>query len=142
MPTQPRPHVLIVSDDIDLAGFLSEGLVLAGFWTSTIASALQTIEVFRLRTFDIVIVDAALQGLGAAELARRVVSFTNRPMIAIASSPTEMNEPEAMCLGFISILYPPIEIEDLGAGLFAVVAAWRSAHPGEPWADELAQSAG
>lgn len=142
MQTQQRPHVLIVSDDIDLAGFLSEGLVLAGFWTSTIASALQAIEVFRLRTFDIVIVDAALQGLGATELARRLVSFTNRPMIAVASSPEEMNEPEAMGLGFISILYPPIEIEDLGAGLFAVVSAWRAAHPGEPWADELAQSAG
>jgi DNA-binding response OmpR family regulator len=103
---------------------------------------LQTIEVFRLRTFDIVIVDAALQGLGAVELTRRLVAFTNRPMIAVAASTTEMSEPEALGLGFLSILYPPIEIEDLGAGLFALVSAWRSAHPGEPWADELAQSAG
>lgn len=141
MPTQPRPHALIVSDDIDLAGFLSEGLMLAGFWTSTIASALQTIEVFRLRTFDVVIIDAALQGLGAGELVRRLTAFTNRPMLAIASSSDEMSEPEASRLGFISILYPPIEIEDLAGGLFAIVSAWRAAHPEDPWADEAAQSA-
>jgi len=141
MPTQPRPHVLIVSDDPDLSGFLSEGLVLAGFWTSVIASALQTIEVFRLRTFDVAIVDAALQGLGAAEMIRRLSPITNRPMIAIASSPAEMTEPEAQHLGFISLLYPPIEIEDLALALFALVSAWRTSHPGEPWADEAAQSA-
>ncbi|MEZ4624469.1 MAG: hypothetical protein R2843_06700 [Thermomicrobiales bacterium] len=57
-----RPHVLIVSDDQGLAEFLSEGLTIAGFWTSVIASALQTLEVFRLRTFDLIIVDAALDG--------------------------------------------------------------------------------
>ncbi len=141
MPAQPRPHILIVSDDNDLAQFLSEGLVIAGFWTSIIASALQTLEVFRLRSFDCVIVDAALQGLGAAELARRIPGFTNRPMLAIADSPAEMSEAEANRLGFVSILYPPIGIDDLGIALFALVNAWRSAHPGEPWADEAAQRA-
>lgn len=141
MTAQIRPHVLIVSDDPGLSTFLSEGLVLAGFWTSVIASALQTIEVFRLRTFDLVIVDAALDGLGAAEMRRRLSAITNRPMIAIASSPREMTEPEARGLGFISVLYPPVEIEDLALALFSLVANWRAAHPGEPWSDEAAQSA-
>src|SRR5215204_5867380 len=58
-----RPHILIVSDDTGLSSFLGEGLMIAGFWTSTVASALQAIEVFRLRTFDLIIVDAALDGL-------------------------------------------------------------------------------
>jgi DNA-binding response OmpR family regulator len=141
MPNQPRPHVLIVSDDTDLSAFLSEGLVLAGFWTSVIASALQTIEVFRLRTFDAVIVDAALQGLGAAEMRRRLGDITNRPMLAIAASPAEMSEPEAQHLGFVAILYPPVELENLAPALFSLVSSWRAAHPGEPWADEAAQSA-
>ena len=38
-----RPHVLIVSDDEDLSAFL--GLVYGGFWTSTVASGIQTLEV-------------------------------------------------------------------------------------------------
>jgi len=69
-----RPHLLIVTDDRDLADFLGEGLVHAGFWTSVIASAIQTLEVFRLRTFDLAIVDASLSGLGAIELVRRLRS--------------------------------------------------------------------
>ena len=89
-----------------------------------------------------VIADAALQGLDAAEMRRRLTIFTNRPMIAVASSPAEMTEPEAQDLGFITVLYPPIEIEDLALALFALVSSWRATHPGEPWADEAAQSAG
>jgi DNA-binding response OmpR family regulator len=62
--TLQRPHVLIVSDDTGLAGFLGEGLIYAGLWTSTIASAMQVLEVFRLRTFDAMILDAALGHIG------------------------------------------------------------------------------
>ena len=51
-----RPHVLIVSDDPDLAEFLVEGLPLGGFWTSAIANGLQALEVFRLRQFDLIVV--------------------------------------------------------------------------------------
>ena len=64
-PALQRPHVLIVSDDPELTAFLGEGLVYAGFWTSAIASAVQALEVFRLRSFDVLVLDAALGGIGA-----------------------------------------------------------------------------
>jgi DNA-binding response OmpR family regulator len=141
-----RPHILIVSDDQGLAQFLSDGLVVAGFWTSVIASALQTLEVFRLRTFDAVIVDAALEGLGAEQLLLRLLGesgrsapVTNRPVVVIAGSPEEMSEGEANRLGALAIFYPPLDIEPLALGLFAMVAAWRDAHPDALWADEAAQ---
>jgi len=141
-----RPHILIVSDDQGLAQFLSEGLVIAGFWTSVIASAIQTIEVFRLRTFDIVIVDAALEGLGAEQLLLRLLGeagrstpITNRPVLVIAGSPAEMARADAERLGALKVYYPPLDIEPLALDLFAIVDAWRTAHPDEPWADEAAQ---
>lgn len=141
-----RPHVLIVSDDADLAGFLSDGLTIAGFWTSVIASALQTLEVFRLRTFDLVIVDAALDGLGAASLLNRLLqsdgaapSLTDRPVVVVAGSIAEMTVPDSIELGAIHIYYPPIEIELLAIELMQLVGTWRDAHPGAAWADEDAQ---
>ncbi len=67
-----RPHVLIVSDDPSLVEFLNEGLPLGGFWTSVIASGLQAIEVFRLRQFDLVLIDAGLTSFSAVELIRRL----------------------------------------------------------------------
>lgn len=145
-----RPHLLIVSDDTGLATFLTEGLVVAGFWTSTIASALQALEVFRLRTFDLIIVDAALQGLGALEFLARLRSthrstgepLSDRPAIVIAESSREMTEAEAFGAGAIGIVFAPFEIDELALALFATVRAWRDSHPGALWADELAQQTG
>lgn len=144
-----RPHVLIVSDDTGLSEFLSEGLMVAGFWTSIIASALQTLEVFRLRTFDLIIVDAALDGLGADQLLARLLRsdradtpLTNRPVVVFAGSADEMSAARASELGAERIYFPPVDIEPLALDLFGFVDEWRTAHPDALWADEEAQMPG
>jgi DNA-binding response OmpR family regulator len=148
MPALQRPHVLIVSDDADLTDFLGEGLVYAGFWTSVIASAVQTLEVFRLRTFDLMLVDAELGGIGATELIRRLrgrsdrsarVGRTDIPIAAITAD--EALDPAPLLeAGVDTMVAAPIELEDLAAALANLVQQWRATHPGRPWADELAQS--
>jgi DNA-binding response OmpR family regulator len=141
-----RPHALIVSDDLDLSQFLQTGLTTAGFWTSVVASALQTLELFRLRTFDIAIIDALLEGFGAEELVRRlrtqdrsVAARTDIPIVLVAGSVEEVTPDAARAMGADDIRYPPIEIEDLALDLFAIVRAWRDQHPNRPWADDLPQ---
>jgi DNA-binding response OmpR family regulator len=146
-----RPHVLIVTDDEDLRAFLAEGLVIGGFWTSTVASALQTLEVFRLRTFDLVIVDLALAGMSAIELIKRLRSpshdpgqtegRTDIPILALADGPAMPEVEVALKEGANGILAPPLELEELALQLHSVIQEWRDAHPGRPFADELAQSA-
>jgi DNA-binding response OmpR family regulator len=145
--TLQRPHVLIVSDDIGLAGFLGEGLIYAGLWTSTIASAMQVLEVFRLRSFDAIVVDAALGGIGAAELVRRLRGRSDRsegpartdiPILIIAASAEEI-DPDLTAASEVSeVLIAPIEIEGLAERINAAVASWRAAHPERPWADAAA----
>jgi DNA-binding response OmpR family regulator len=144
-----RPHILIVSDDLDLCQFLAEGLVYGGFWTSTIASALQTLEVFRLRTFDVALVDAELQGMAAPELIRRlrgrtldreqVRPITDIPLLVITGSETEAETFRREGAGEDAVLQPPIDLEELVPRLHQIVRDWRAAHPGRPWADEAAQ---
>lgn len=144
-----RPHVLILSDDTGLSSFLSEGLVLGGFWTSVIASGIQALEVFRLRSFDLVLLDATLSGLGAAELLRRLRSPDETgcprvgvPIIVVAGGFDEIDPQDAVAAGADGTLFPPIELDDLIPTLFRVVDEWRSAHPDRPWADEVAQRRG
>lgn len=142
-----RPHILIVSDDLDLSQFLRDGLTLAGFFTSVVASALQTLEVFRLRTFDLALVDALLEGLGASPLIQRLrepmdetaAPRTDIPILILAGSEAEISEADARRDGADGVIYAPIEIERLAVDLFALIGAWRSVHPERPWADELAQ---
>jgi len=140
-----RPHVLIVSDDQGLSGFLQEGLLIAGFWTSVVASSLQTLELFRLRTFDAMIVDVALEGLGADELVQRLRRTgesgprTDIPIVAIAGSAAEISPELRRLLGDEAFILPPIGIADLAMYLFGIVRAWRDAHPDRPWSDRAAQ---
>jgi DNA-binding response OmpR family regulator len=147
-----RPHVLIVTDDEDLREFLSEGLVIAGFWTSTVASALQTLEVFRLRTFDLAIVDLALNGMSGSELIKRLrrapsgsaqsEGRTDIPILALADDPNMPDVAEALRAGADDVLAPPLELDQLAARLQEVVLNWRAAHPGRPYADELSKTSG
>jgi len=142
-----RPHVLIVSDDLDLSQFLQSGLMVAGFWTSIVASALQTLEIFRLRTFDLMLIDALLEGLGARELVQRLRSEvepggqprTDIPILLIAGSEHEIDAEQAADMGASGVIYAPIEIVVLALDLFSQVREWRDAHPDRPWADALAQ---
>ncbi|HET7091876.1 MAG TPA: hypothetical protein VFI22_00310 [Thermomicrobiales bacterium] len=152
-PRQPstldRPHVVIVSDDPDLQAFLGEGLVYCGLWTSGIASAIQTLEVFRLRTFDLALVDAGLGGFGALELIRRLRRGPDSgapgragidiPMVVIAGSPAEIDLAAAAAAGADEVVFAPLDLDVLAARLLAIVRDWRAAHPDRPWADEAAQ---
>jgi DNA-binding response OmpR family regulator len=138
---------LIVSDDRDLTDFLGEGLVYAGFWTSTIASALQALEVFRMRSFDVMVLDAALGGIGAVELLRRLRGRSDRattqertdiPILVIAASNTELEPDAAEGAGADDLIQAPIELEVLAARIGRSVADWRAMHPGRRWADDAA----
>ena len=146
-PALQRPHVLIVTDDRELSNFLGEGLVYAGFWTSTIASAVQALEVFRLRSFDAMVLDAALGGIGATELLRRLrgrsdrataIERTDIPILVIAASESELESLDEQQTGADRIILAPIELEDLATEFGQLITAWRAAHPGRQWADEAA----
>lgn len=140
-----RPHVLIVSDDAGLRDFLSEGLLYGGFWTSAIASAIQTLEVFRLRSFDLVLVDAGLVGVGALELIRRLRGQSDRaaggpprtdvPILLVVESPDQVDAAAWSTAGAAGVISAPLELADVIPRLNAVVAAWRAARPPRPPAD-------
>ena len=143
-----RPHVLIVSDDTGLSAFLNEGLVVAGCWVSVVASALQVLEVFRLRTFELAVVDAALGGLGAAELIRRLGLIDDRterprsdiPLLLIGETELEIEAAGVDPTTVDGVVVAPIEIDELALSIFAIVRRWRTAHPDRPWSDVAAQA--
>ena len=144
-----RPHVLIVSDDPGLREFLGEGLVYGGFWTSVVASAIQALEVFRLRSFDLVLVDAALAGVDGLELVRRLrgrsprnrpgAATTDVPLLLVAGGPDEMDPVAAAEAGADAVLAAPIELEEAAPMLHEIVVSWRRLHPDRPSADAAAR---
>ena len=147
-PALQRPHVLIVSDDPELTAFLGEGLVYAGFWTSAIASAVQALEVFRLRSFDVMVLDAALGGIGALELLRRLRGRSDRattaertdiPIFVIAaSSATSSTRYSPNVPARTASSWRRSSSSKLAADLGHSVTAWRGITPDRKWADDAA----
>ncbi|MCO5214664.1 MAG: hypothetical protein M9953_11575 [Thermomicrobiales bacterium] len=141
-----RPHVLIVTDDPDLATFLNEGLPLGGFWTTVISSGLQVLEVFRLRQFDLIIVDYGLRSFGAEELMLRLRGASSRireqaprttaPVVVISVDPVELSDESMQTMGISRMLHAPIDLEDLVPELHAVFEEWREAYPTMPLSDD------
>jgi DNA-binding response OmpR family regulator len=137
--------VLIVSDDVSLSSFLSDGLPMGGFWTSVIASGLQALEVFRLRQFDLIVIDWSLQSFGALEFLRRLRGQSTRdttsrprteaPVVLIGDDPIQLDTAVQKELGVESMLHAPLEIDDVARTLHGVFLAWREAHPDVPLAD-------
>jgi DNA-binding response OmpR family regulator len=142
--TTERPHVLIVTDDPTLSEFLAEGLPLGGFWTSVIASGLQALEVFRLRQFDLIVLDMTLQSFDAIEFLKRLrgvsdrasttASRTGAPAILIYPQAFE-ERTDARELGISATIYPPLELDEVVRVLHAVFLEWRADHPDSPLAD-------
>lgn len=143
--TNERPHVLVVTDDSELAAFLTEGLPLGGFWVSVIANGLQVLEVFRLRQFDLLAVDADLQAFDAAELLRRLRGVstldsgdgaprTTIPAVLISSGAPDVRFNDQR-LGIERSLVAPLELDEIVRSLHEVFGMWRQANPDAPLAD-------
>ena len=140
-----RPHVLIVTDDPSLSQFLEQGLMMGGFWTSVIAHGLQVLEVFRLRRFDLVIIDRDLGTFDAVELMERLRGVSDRgdgtartsaPIVVMASGNAGVTPELEEKLRIAAVLEAPVELEDVVQTLHGVFGEWRSAHPDTPLADE------
>ena len=126
-----RPHIAIVTGDLSLSHFLTEGLLYEGFWTSAIGSGLQFLEVLRLRTFDAVILDAGLGDITVDEVLRRMRGASDRvpegsprsemPAMVIAGIPGEIQLSEVLGAGGQQLLEPPLDIEDVAVAVKAML---------------------
>ncbi len=131
------PEILVISGDISLSHFLTEGLLPEGFWTSSVAGGFQALEVFRLRQFDLILLDATVGDIGPAELIRRLRSGstdvgesdrprTLAPIVVIAADQHELDSARIPETLISAIVLPPIEIDQLATALGDIVATFQT----------------
>src|SRR5680860_924571 len=112
------PEVLVISGDLSLSQFLTEGLTGSGFWMSGVRSGLQALEVFRLRGFDSIVIDAAIADLPLDELVRRLRSApdfegdpvrqsTETPIVVVAGIHNELEPYDLADLGIAGLFVAP-----------------------------------
>ena len=112
--------------------------------------AIQALEVFRLRQFDLVLIDLELGSFRALELIRRLRGQSDRvtddeartsaPIITIATHEA-LSDDDRESLTIADTMEAPLGIEEIVQRLHAVFASWRQANPDVPLADVAAVAA-
>ncbi len=78
--TQPSESVLIVDDDPTVAETLALALRNLGYETESATGGLDALDLITRRTFDAVIVDLRMPGLGGLELLERIANVRTPPI--------------------------------------------------------------
>lgn len=120
---------------------------MGGFWTSVVSHGLQVLEVFRLRQFDLIVLDFELGNFEAMELLLRLRGASPRaaeqdartaaPIVVMSSQQVGLDPAEQMKLGVGATLQAPVDLEDVVRTLHQVFETWRLDHPNTPLADAL-----
>jgi DNA-binding NtrC family response regulator len=106
--------VLIVDDDVEMCGLLSEVLKEEAFSVVTIHDSLEASKVLKREEFDIVITDLKMKGLKGLDLleeANRVSPLT--PVIIITAFGTIESAIKAMKMGAYDYVTKPFQMDEL-----------------------------
>jgi two-component system, OmpR family, response regulator MprA len=108
-------HILIVEDEAEIAGFLRRGLTLEGFTAEIAADGNAAIVAARERPPDLVVLDLMLPGLSGFEVAKRIRSASEVPIIMLTARDAVPDRVAGLEAGADDYLIKPFAFEELVA---------------------------
>ena len=107
-------RVLVVDDDLEMCGLLSDVLKGEGFSTITTHDSLEASKILKKEEFDIIITDLKMKGLKGLDLleeTKRVSPLT--PVIIITAFGTIESAIQAMKMGAYDYITKPFQMDEL-----------------------------
>ena len=122
---QPRlesVRVLVVEDDPDMRALLYDSLLLQGMSGDVAADGLEGLKLALERSFDVVVSDIRLPGIGGIDLARRISHLKSAPkVILVTAFASEQVLKDAQAAGACRVLAKPIGLKVLAQNIYEVV---------------------
>lgn len=107
-------RLLVVDDDAQLRSMMAEVLVSAGFRVDTAADGRQALERIDSATYDVIVSDISMPGLGGVELLRHVRERdVDLPVILITGDPALPTVLQAFEHGAFRYLVKPVKLDVL-----------------------------
>ncbi len=106
--------VLVVDDDLEMCGLLSDVLKGEGFSTTALSESLEASKVLKREEFDVMITDLKMRGLKGLDLleeAQRIAPLT--PVIIITAFGTIESAIRAMKIGAFDYITKPFQMDEL-----------------------------
>jgi DNA-binding response OmpR family regulator len=118
-------RVLLVEDDVRLAGMVSEYLGAAGFEVATVAGGVAALERLARQPYDAVVLDLTLPDMDGLEVCRRLRARWDTPVLMLTARGEPMDRVVGLEIGADDYLAKPFEPRELLARLRALL---RRAH--------------
>jgi DNA-binding NtrC family response regulator len=107
-------RILVVDDDPEMCGMLSDVLKGEGFSVLTTSESLEALKILKREEFDVIITDLKMKGLKGLDLlgqANKVASLT--PVIIITAFGTIESAIKAMKMGAYDYITKPFQIDEI-----------------------------
>jgi two-component system response regulator PilR (NtrC family) len=131
-------RILIVDDEQGMREFLSICLGRAGHNCTAVASGAEAIQITSERTFDLVITDLTMPGVGGMDVLRHVCALPSAPMvIMITAFATTDTAIEAMKIGAYDYLNKPFKVDEIQVVVSRALERRSLAHENERLREEL-----
>ena len=106
-------HILIVDDDAAIRESMDEFIGMAGFRSSTAASAEDALDILDHDYFDVVITDIMLPGMDGLELTDRIKKKHEIDVIVMTGYSGDYSYEEAISKGASDFVFKPVRFEEL-----------------------------
>jgi two-component system, OmpR family, KDP operon response regulator KdpE len=125
--TQPDIRVLVVDDEPAIRRALRPPLVELGFQVTEASRGEEALQVLRSNTYDVVLLDINMPGIGGIETLRRIRGFAPRlPVLMLTVRDQEEDKVEALDMGADDYVTKPFSTRELVARIRTAVRRVRA----------------
>ena len=124
---QPVIRILVVDDESSIRRALRPPLAELGFHVSEASRGEEALQMLRTTTYDAVLLDVNMPGIGGVETLRRIRSFAPRlPILMLTVRDKEEEKVEALDLGADDYVTKPFSTRELVARVKAAIRRVKS----------------
>lgn len=114
--------VLLVDDEEEFVTTLAERLEMRGFAPSIATSGDQALSMVQEKTFDLIVLDLMMPGIGGLEVMKQIKSANpDMPIILLTGQGSTKEGMEGMNQGAFDFLMKPLDIEELISQMHAAL---------------------
>jgi two-component system, OmpR family, KDP operon response regulator KdpE len=125
--SQPDIRILVVDDESAIRRAVRPPLMELGFQVAEAARGEEALQLLRTTTFDAVLLDVNMPGIGGVETLRRIRTFAPRlPILMLTVRDKEEEKVEALDLGADDYITKPFSMRELIARVRAAIRRVKS----------------
>lgn len=117
----PNPHILLVDDDVELAGLLSDYLVQEGFAVTAVHDGERGVAAALSGQYALAVLDVMMPGISGVEALRRIRAASALPVLMLTAKGDDMDRIVGLELGADDYVAKPCLPRELAARLRAIL---------------------